>query len=179
MDTILVSVVALALIIMSTLTVTVSTFHAANSLTDAWKDMEVQASETRRTEIKAVAADDYDGGTIELSVQNQGNTDLSNYARWDVIIQYQSGGTSHLTYAEESPPEPGEWAVDGIFMTDGSPEVFGLNILNPSEAMTVVVNPETEISAGETVRIVISTPNGVTSQCLVTRAQSQCEGNGD
>jgi hypothetical protein len=54
-------------------------------------------------------------------------------------------------------------------MANESPEVFDPNILDPGEVMIVTINPEREIGTGETARIVISTPNGVTSQCFVTR----------
>lgn len=177
MDTILVSVVALALIIMSTLTVTVSMVQSANSLADAWKDMEAQSMSIRRTEICVMVTGNYTGGLIDLAVQNEGRIDLHDYPRWDVIMQYQSGNAFYLSYAKTYPPGPGEWAVNGIFMADGSPEVFDPSILNSGEVMTVAINPETEIVIGETARIVMSTPNGVTSQCFVTRdEEAESEG---
>jgi hypothetical protein len=104
-----------------------------------------------------------------VAVQNEGRTNLYDYAGWDVIIQYQSGNASHLSYAATYPPGSGEWAIEGIFMANESPEVFDPNILDPGEVMIVTIYPEREIGTGETARIVISTPNGVTSQCFVTR----------
>ena len=169
MDTILVAVVVLVLVIMSILTMTVSVFHSANSLGDAWQSMQAQSISVSETAISAMVTGNYTGGLIDVAVQNEGRTNLYDYAGWDIIIQYQSGDAFHLSYAETYPPESGKWAIEGIFMTDGSPEVFDPNILDPSEVMNVTINPEMEIGIGETARIVISTPNGVTSQCFVTR----------
>lgn len=176
MDTILVSVVALALIIVSTLTLTVSTFQSANTLADAWREMESQSVSVQRTEIRVVTANDYTGGLLDLEVQNEGGTDLHEFPKWDVIMRYQSGDAHYLSYASDYPPGSGEWAVKGIFMADGSPEIFDPNILNPGEVMKVTINPETEIGIGEAAMIVISAPNGVTSQCFVRRVQ--CGGEG-
>lgn len=167
MDTILAAVVIIILIIVSTMTMTVSVFQSANNLADAWKDMEAQSVSISETEISA--AGNYSGGLVDVTVLNEGRTNLYDYSSWDAIIQYQSGDAFHLSYAEDYPPGSGEWAIEGIFMVGGSPEVFDPNILNPGEAMIVAINPEMEIGIGETARIVISTPNGVTSQCFVTK----------
>jgi hypothetical protein len=167
MDTILVAVVVLALIIMSTLTMIVSVFQSANNLADSWQDMESQSSSIKDTGISATG--NYSGGLVDVAVQNAGGTNLYDYPNWDVIIQYQSGDAFHLPYAGAYPPGSGGWAIEGIFMAGGSPEVFNPNILDPGEIMIIAINPEMEIGIGETVRIVISTPNGVTSQCFITR----------
>ena len=173
MDTILGAVIILVLIIVSTLTMTVVAFQSANSLTDAWADTQAQAISIRDTEIGALVTGNYTGGPINVSVQNEGSANLYNYPSWDVIIQYQSGHAFHLacnlSCAEAETPGSGEWAIKSISMADGSTEVFDPNILNPGEVMIVAINPDTEIVSEETARIVISTPNGVTSQCFVTR----------
>lgn len=173
MDTIIVSVFAIALIIVSTLTVTVSTLQSANVLADAWRDMETQSIMSIQTEIRALAPARYEGGLIKLSVENKGSTDLYDYPGWDVIIQFQSGSASYLDHTANYPPGPGQWVFRGISMPDGSPELFDPNILNPGEVMDVVINPDTEMEIGETVRIVVSTPNGTTAQCFVTRGETE------
>jgi hypothetical protein len=169
MDTILVAVIILVLIVVCALPMTVSVFQSANNLTDAWQSMQTQSISVSETAISATVTGNYTGGLIDVAVQNEGRTNLYDYAKWDVIIQYQSGDAFHLSYAETYPPGSGEWAMEGISMADGSPEVFDPNILNPEEVMAVAINPEIELAIGETARIVISTPNGVTSQCFVTR----------
>jgi hypothetical protein len=169
METILVSVISVALVIITTLTMTFNAFQSTNGLADSWKKMEAQSTSIRQTEIRVLAADNYQGGQIDLWVKNEGKINLDDYPSWDVIIQYQSGNAYYLSYAVTYPPGPGKWTVNGIFVADDTPEVFDPNILNPEEMMLVAVNPETEIGIGEMAKIIVSTPNGVTCQCFVTR----------
>ena len=111
-------------------------------------------------------------GNFHLAVTNEGQTDLAEFARWDVIVEYQNSGTDYATYLEyttDTPPGDNQWMVAGIYLPNGNAEVYDPGILNPEEKMklVIVLNPGTE--CGTTARITISTPNGVTAQCLVTR----------
>ena len=169
METIIVSVVSMALIIISTLTVTISTFQSANRMADAWKAMETRSSSIGQTEIRVTAPAGYAGGLINLTVANEGHTNLSDFTDWDVILQYQTGDSTYLGYEPGGTPAPGEWAVLAIRVADGSPEVFDPGILNPGEVMTVSINPATEILEGQMARMIVATPNGITSQGYVTR----------
>lgn len=164
MDTILVAVVIMALVIISGLIITVSVFQSANDLADSWKDMEAQSVSIKETAISATG--NYSGG-LTIEIQNEGSTNLYDYDNWDFIIQRQSGDASHLSYSGTYPPGSGNWAIEGIYIDGGTPEVFDPDILNPGEVMAVSANQG--IDDGETVRLIISTPNGVTSQCFVTR----------
>jgi len=169
METIIVSVVSMALIIISTLTVTISTLQSANRMADAWKTMETRSSSIGQTEIRITAPTDYTGGLINLTVANEGHTNLSDFTDWDVILQYQSGNSAYLAYAPGGAPAPGQWAMLGIRVADGSPEVFDPGILNPGEVMTVSINPATEVPQDQMARMTVATPNGITSQGYVTR----------
>ena len=169
MDTILVGVIVLVLIVVSTLIITVSAFQSINNVSTAWNEMEEQSSSISETSIDASITGNYSGGLINVEVQNNGRTNLYNFPNWDIIIQYQSGNASHLSYIDTYPPSSGQWTVTGIYMADASPEVFDPGILNPEEEMNVAISPDSEIGIGETARIIVSTPNGVTSQCFVTK----------
>jgi len=167
METLLITLVSMALIIFSTVTMTVSIFQSANRMADSWKMMEKQSGIIRRTEITTLPPQDYQGGAIDLTVQNAGQIDLAEFSRWDVIFQYQSGIACYVTYAAAYPPGGNQWAVKGIYFSEGVPEVFQPNILNPGENMVVSVNLNPGIGEGEAGRVTISTPGGVTSQCQV------------
>jgi hypothetical protein len=169
METILISLVCLALIVMSTVTMTISLFQSENGLVNSWKIAEAQASSMRQTEIAASAPQDYQGGAIDLEIENEGHVDLSDFPKWDVIVQYESGTIRYLTYTASYPPGNNQWTVKGIYVSDGSPEVFDQNILNPGESMIATINLSPEIGQGEMVRVTVCTPNGITSQCYVTR----------
>ncbi len=171
METALISLVSIALIIIGMMTMTMSFFQSASTLSDSWKRMEQQAGDIRRTEIAAVPPENYGGGNINLMVDNQGHTYLDSFPDWDVIAQRQDYSANYIEYTEVNPPGSNQWTVDGIYLSDNITiaEVFDPNILNPGETVKMVINLSPVIGEGKTGRVTISTPNGVTSQCLVIR----------
>jgi len=169
MESILISIVSLALIVFSTVTMTFSTLQAANRLSDAWKVMVTQSRSMARTEISSTPPGAYSGGPVYLSIENRGQVNLADFPRWDFIVQYRSGESLYLTYSPAYPPAAGQWALEGIYITGGRPEVFDPDILNPGELMAVALNVSPEIALDETVRIIAGTPNGVTAQRYLTR----------
>lgn len=169
MESIIVSVVSMALIIASTMAVTISTFRSANEIAAAWKAMEAQSSTIRQTAISAHAPDDYGGGMLNINVHNNGHINLKDFGSWDVIVQYQSGGASYLKYSATYPPEDGQWTVNGIYVIGGDPEVFDPGMLNPGEMMVLSLIPNPEIGKGQMAKVAVTTPSGVGTQCYVTR----------
>jgi len=104
-----------------------------------------------------------------LRVVNQGKTSLAQFAKWDIVVQYQGGAANYIGYTTNGSPGSNEWTVEGIYLLNNSTEVFDPDILNPEEQMKLLINIDPGIGAGEAIRITISTPHGVTSQCLVMR----------
>lgn len=168
METALVSLVSIALVIISTLTMTMSYLQSASTMADSWKQMEQQVGSIIRTEIVATPPVSYGGGVVNLTVANEGQINLGDFPYWDVIVQYQNGQVNYIAYTEY-PPGSNQWAVEGIYQSDNVTELFDLNLLNPGEEMIVAINLNPEIGEGTTGKITIATPNGVTSQCLVSR----------
>lgn len=168
MESVLVSLVSMALVILSTLIMTVSTLHSASKMADAWRAMEQVSGNVARTEISATPPENYAGGPLNIVVENKGHTDLNDFSTWDVIVQYQTGPSSYLTYGSY-PPGENQWAIKEIYVAGGQPEVFDRNILNSAELMTITLNLAPGIVQGEMAKVTISTSNGVTSQCFVAR----------
>lgn len=169
METILVSLVSLALIIISSVTMAISTMQSTNKVADSWKQMEAQSSDINRTDINALPPSSYTGGVIDLTVKNDGQTNLNAFSKWDVIVQYQDGNVAYLTYTATYPPEDNEWTVKGIYSSGETPEIFDPDVLDPGEQMIVAVMLNPAMGVGDTCRITISTPNGVKSQTQITR----------
>jgi hypothetical protein len=167
METVFVSLVMIGLIIVGAFTILTSSFRVATTLSDSWKGMEAETSYIMRTYITATPPVIYTGGSIEITIQNGGMTDLADLSSWDVIVDYR-GSVRYLSYTQ-GVPGSNEWAVAGIYLSGGDPEVFDAGILNPGENMRIIINLDPELSPDETARITISAPNGVTSQCQVTR----------
>ena len=168
MESILISFVTLVLIIVSTVTLTMNTVNSSAKLTDSWKAMQEKANTIRRTEIVSCPPESYAGGIIDLVVNNNGQVNISDFAHWDVIVESQDGGADSMEYSANYPPENNQWAIKGIFISENVTEVFDLNILNPGEQMVIGINPSGMIDVGKTIKITLSTSEGVTSQCFVT-----------
>jgi hypothetical protein len=168
METIFVSIVSVALILISSITMTASSIRSTNKLADSIKQMETRTLEIRRTDISVVPPAAYTGGSIDLTVINEGQISFSDFSLWDVIIQFQDGSVAYLPNSA-NPPGYNQWAVAGIYRPGGLPEVFDVGILDPGEQMTlsIVVNPEMETN--EACRVTISTHNGIQAQVQVTR----------
>lgn len=169
METIFISLVSMALIIISSVTMAVSTMQSNDKVAASWKQMETQSIEIMRTSIVAQPSSNYNGGPISITVQNDGQTNLSDFAEWDVIVQYESGGVSYLTYSESSSPGNNGWTVLGIYSSGETPAIFDPGVLDSGEQMILSVKLNPELSSGQSCRITISTPNGVKSQIQVNR----------
>jgi hypothetical protein len=169
METALISIVAIALVIVSTVTMTMGLFQSATGLAHSWQQMEQQAGNIRQTEISVVPPENYTGGLIDLTVLNVGQTNLDDFPNWDVIAQYESSTLIYIDYSESYPPGGNEWAVNGIDITGNGSERFNPDILDPGEEANMVINLQPEIGEGDTARMTVTTPNGVISTCYVTR----------
>ncbi len=169
METIFVSLISLALIIISTVTMAFNTMKSSNELAESWKVMEAQTLAISRTDISSIPPAQYLGGVIDITIANEGQTNLGNFPSWDAIVQYDYGSFNYLTYTESNPPGENQWTVSSINLANGNPEVFDPNILDPGENMTVSIELNPDLAEGQTGIITISTPNGVKALTYVTR----------
>jgi hypothetical protein len=171
MESLLISLVSIALTVIATITISMTVLSSAIRMTDSWSKMEQSIEETRRTSIEITPPNDYYGGNITLSVANNGQTNLSNFNDWDIIAEYPSGKAQYLSYSSGANPGANQWVLEGIYMTGNitAPEVFDVNILNPCETAVLKLNLIPEIASGNYGRITASTPNGISSQTIVSR----------
>jgi hypothetical protein len=159
----------MALIIVASVTMAISTMQSSSKIADSWKQMASNSIAINRTDIAAIPPDHYTGGVLNITVKNTGQTNLTDFAKWDIIVQSQSGSVSYLNYRGSNPLGDNEWTVTGIYINTGNPEVFDPGILDPGEQMIVAIQLNPEISSGEACRITISTPNGINAQTQVIR----------
>ncbi len=172
MESVLVVLVSIALIIVSVVTMTMNTIQNTARLSSTWKAMEQKASSIQRTAIVSVPPQNYHGGVIDLIIKNEGQVNIHDFAQWDVIVEKQDGSSNYLNYSVSYPPGDHTWAIKGIFVSDNVPEAFDINILNPGEQLVVSINPDGIIDSGQTIKITLSTANGITAQCYVTEQAS-------
>ncbi len=171
METALISIVSVALIIIASVTMMLTSFTSFSSITDSLKTVEKESDVRRRTEISVNAPQNYEGGIIELYVSNDGHINLGDFSDWDILIRYQNGGIAYLDYTENTEPAGGQWSLESIYLSENITvsEVFDSAILNPGESAKLLINPGTEISQGSYGLVTVSTFNGVVSQCHLYR----------
>jgi archaellum component FlaG (FlaF/FlaG flagellin family) len=172
METALITLICVAIIIVGTVTTVMTSVQSATTLSESLKEMEEQAADIRRTEIDAIDNVDVGDDDIYVTVVNDGQTDLVQFPKWDVIAQYESSGTDYSTYLEytaDIDPGDNQWTVEGIYLPDDTPEVMDLNILNPGEKVVLRIGLSPLMDSTKYGRMTVSTPNGVTSQSLLYR----------
>jgi len=169
METIFVSLISIILIIASSMTLTINWMKSTDKVATSWRQMVTQSIEISKTSITALPPQSYHDGVLQIYVANNGQTSLSDFDKWDVIVEYQSGESTYLSYSSEQPPGDNHWTVSGILSSNGGPEVFNPNILDPGEQLVITFIPSDELAMGQSCRITISTPNGVKTQVDVTR----------
>ena len=168
MESILISLVSLALIVISAVTLTMNTLSSATKISESWKDMQARAVQLQRTAIVSVPPKTYAGGSIQLTVKNEGQVNVSDFAHWDVIIEDLVNGSRYLTYSSTYPPTANQWAIQGMFISDTVPEAFDLGVLDPGEQMSIALNASPAPPSDQPIKITVATGDGVTTQCFIT-----------
>jgi hypothetical protein len=169
MESVLIFIVSIALVIVSVVTMAMNLMQNTAHLSSTWKVMEQRARVVQRTAIVGISPPNYQGGIIDLTVNNEGQVDLNDFSHWDIIAEEQDGSSHYLTYAPNYPPASNQWALKGIFVAENDPEAFDINIFNPGEMVVLGIHPDGIIEVGNTIKITISTADGITSQCYVTQ----------
>jgi hypothetical protein len=160
MENILVTLVCITMLIVGVVTIASDSFNSIDRLIYAWKDEESLINNMRNTAITSVSSNvTSEGNRVEIVVKNDGQTDLANFKRWDVLVRYQDGSAQWLPYTTDTPG----WTVGGIFLS-GKPEIYEPNIFNPMETMKLVLNLSSPVSENTTNLASISTPNGVNTE---------------
>jgi hypothetical protein len=118
-----------------------------------------------RTELTPFLASQPSADTLEVTLENSGQTKLADFDKWDIIVQYYDDtGTYHikwLPYTEETLGN-NQWEVVEIQL-DGEAEVFEPNVLNPEEQVRIRALLSPAVGAGTTNMVVVATPAGITA----------------
>jgi hypothetical protein len=112
--------------------------------------------------------------TIELTVYNAGNTQIGEFAKWDLVLENQlstsSTSISYLSYTTSTQPNSNEWTLLGIYNNASSTtrvlETFDPGILDPGEAIVALMNPSPAVVADTLDRATFVTPTGVTAKII-------------
>ena len=123
----------------------------------------------KRTELGSIAVSVLSAGArVDWSVRNEGQTELREFDKWDLLVVYQDSPSAglqvqRLTYTTNGTPSDGEWTVSGIYQdaTLLVDEVFDPGIVNPGEEFIVRSQLDPAISTPTTNSLTLAVSNGV------------------
>lgn len=162
MTTAVVCIVCIALILVGCMTMSQGILTSADTAALSAHQLSVRQGEIMRTALTGVNATLPSASTLQAVIENSGQTKLTSFGKWDVIIQYYDGSDNY--YVKWLPYQAGtlgdnEWQKTGIYI-NGQPEAFEPGILNPQEQLDIqaALNPAAGYRA---IDITVATPNGI------------------
>ena len=166
METAIVSLICIALVVFGGMTMSQGFLTSADSTTIGLEEISQNGEEIMRTELNTVSATQPAADTLQVTLENNGQTKLADFDKWDVIAQYyDAGGTYYVKWLPYTEGTPGdnEWKKTGIYLDAGDEtlEVFEPGILNPGEDIKIEAQLNPAVGAGTTNLVVVSTPNGI------------------
>ena len=171
METAVVSLICIALIVFGGMTMSQGFLTSVDASTMGLEEIGQRDETIMRTELSPVSTSQPAANTLEVILDNSGQTKLADFDKWDVIVQYYDDtGTYHiqwLPYTEETLGD-NEWEVAWIQL-NGAAEVFEPNVLNPKEEITIRAQLNPSVGAGTTNMLVVSTPGGITASTYFSR----------
>jgi len=165
METAIVSLICIALVVFGGMTMSQGFLTSVDASTAGLEEIGQRDETIMRTELSSVSASQPAANTLEVTLENSGQTKLADFDKWDVIVQYYDGtGNYHskwLPYTEETLGD-NEWEMVWIRL-NGAAEVFGPNVLNPEEEIMIRAQLNPSVGAGTTNMVVVATPRGITA----------------
>ena len=165
METAIVSIICIAMIVFGGMTMSQGFITSVDTSTTGLEEISQRDETMIRTELTPITTDMTSNNTLELTLENTGQTRLSDYEAWDIIVQYYDGvGTYHVEWLPYTGKTLGdnEWEVVWIRLNGGN-EIFEPGVLNPEEEIMVRAQLNPAVGANTTNMVVTSTPSGVTA----------------
>lgn len=163
METLIVSLICIALVVFGGMTMSQGFLTSVDTSTMGLEEIGQRDENIMRTDLSTVSASQPAPNTLELTLENSGQTKIADFNKWDVIVQYYDDAgiyyTKWLPYTEET-LDDNEWEVVWIQL-NGETEVFEPNVLNPAEQIMIRAQLDPPVGAGTTNMVVVATPNGI------------------
>jgi flagellar protein FlaF len=157
---IIAAAVGVMLLIVVAYVVVGATLTAAETVSNAQKDL-AQITEARlRTSITLNKTETHlEGKGLNFSVTNTGNEMITDFTHMDILIRWESIGCQHLTFNSGTCGTEGTWCIYGNL----DPDTIHPNQLDPDEKMWVWAT----FSRGSPDGFQITTSNGVYASAYV------------
>ena len=168
METSIPAAVIAAILMVSAVVLGRSGYQAFDGMGQVWKEREARAGDQARTQltITSVTHSPPNSPYVNVNLRNDGSTNLANYDRMDVVVQYTTGtGARVLVWVPytSSPLTDNTWTVQGILG-----DAFEPGIVNPTETLQMRIQLNPIVGNGTTNRLLIATDLGVTVSTTFT-----------
>jgi len=152
-----------AIMMLATVLMARGGFLGADAIGMSLRESETRYAQQSRTGLTVTgAAIDGTGANVTLTVRNDGQTPVSDFAGMDVVLQYfdENGDRYDSWIPYTTGPLASDTWMPGNFQND----VFEPGILNAGETMDIVVRVNPVVGAATTNWAIIGTDKGVTVQ---------------
>jgi hypothetical protein len=175
-ENVLTGFVIVFLILFATLRLSSKAVANQQAIQAVWQQMQKRYDDQSRTQFQPVRAQiSSDGATLEYAYRNIGATRLTNFAHWDVIVEYDDTAAHHISWLRYAPKDPlaGEWTVKAISSdSEGQqPEAVERGIWNPGEMLILQIKLAPPVAPGKSVNTLLAAPNGVNASFIYRRSQ--------
>ena len=163
METAIVSLICIALVVFGGMTMSQGFMTSVDASTTGLEEIGQRNETIMRTELSPVSTNMPAANTLEVTLENSGQTKIADFDKWDVIVQYYDGtGTYNTRWLPYTAGTLGdnEWQVVWIRL-NGAAEVFEPDVLNPKEQIMIRAQLNPSVGAGTTNMVVVATPNGI------------------
>ena len=152
-----------AILMLSTVLMARGGFLGADAIGQSLRQSHTSYEQQNRTVLTVTGtAIDGTGANITITVRNDGETPIADYANMDVVVQYF--GVGSVRFDKWLPFTSGPLAADswttGTFIND----VFEPGILNTGESVQILIRVNPVVAPATTNLAVIGTEKGVTVQ---------------
>ena len=172
METAITGLIVITVLLLAILTLSHSFLSSQDAILQSWQEMEERVGERARTDISTLGAttDPVLGNTVEVTLRNEGDTKLADFDQWDVILQYIDSDSDDHTEWYPYGAGANTWGVEGIYLdaSEGTGEIFDLDILNPGEEMVIQIWVSPTVGAPTTNLATVVTPNGISASTVFT-----------
>lgn len=172
MDSVLAGLLVITLLVIAMFVAGQAYISLQSSALDAWRETEARVMDRARTDISISQTETQGGGgLLDVVVVNDGKTRLTDYDRWDVIVDYTTSGSDVVVdCAEYGGPGDISWWVEGIYVDadTSTAEVLEPNLFNPGEEMVIQVWLSPTVGLTTTNSVSVVTPNGIAATQVFT-----------
>ncbi|OGO32399.1 MAG: hypothetical protein A2Z29_02310 [Chloroflexi bacterium RBG_16_56_11] len=164
METVIVSLICIALIVFGGMTMAQGFMTSVDASTTGLEEMGQRDETLIRTLLTPFSATQPSADKVEIILDNDGQTKLADFDKWDLIAHYYDGtGTYHIKWLPytDGTLDDNEWEIAWIHLNGGA-ELFEPNVLNPGEQMMIRAQLNPPVGANTTNLAVVATPSGIT-----------------